>query len=214
MSETLKNIFKKIAARLGLEIKDKSEQSGFSYADKGLNPTAIGAATIATITIDDSTITINGESERARALQNICEYYADEILPIAAEVSLATGDCIARPYTDGKDIGIDIIGNEDFAITKAVGNKIKGVIMKIAEYEQNNSKYILTESQKLREENSVSVCSIERFAYKDGKEIPLPATDWANYQQKQEITSDCLLLGRFKCPTINRNNYNSPNGVP
>lgn len=214
MSEALKQIFKKIAKRLGLELKEKNEVVNYDFSSPGLNPTVIGASSIATITIDDSEIAIAGESERAKRLEEICEYFTDEVLPTVAEVALGTGDCLARPYTDGKGIGIDIIGNNDFAITKAIGNKIKGVVIKIAEYTANNSTYILTESQELKDENGVSVCSIRRFAYKDGKEIPLISTDWKDYDEEQNIISDVLLVGRYKCPTVNRKNYNSPNGVP
>lgn len=214
MSEALRLIFKKIALKLGLELKEKNEVINYDFTAPGLNPTVIGASSVATITIDDSEIAIIGESERAKRLEDICEYYTDEILPTVAEVALGTGDCIARPYTDGKDIGVDIIGNNDFAITRTIGNKIKGVVMKIAEYQANNATYVLTESQELRDENGTSICQIRRFAYKDGKELSLGSTDWADYEEEQNIISDVLLIGRYKCPTVNRKNYNSPNGVP
>lgn len=209
----VKNIFLKIANQLGLELVKKTETE-INYSEKGLNPTAIGAGVIANIAIDDSEIIIDGNNARAEALRKIKDYYTDEIQTAAAEVSLGTGDCIVRPFTDGKNIGLNIIGNDNFIITESIGTHLKGVIMKLDEYKTDNAVYRLFESQTLKEYNGTSLVYIRRFAYKDEKYISLESTSWRSVQSEEAVTSNQLLIGRYKCPAINRDDYNSANGVP
>lgn len=213
INSTVKNIFIKIASKLGLELVDKTDTE-ISFVESGLNPTAIGAGVIANIAIDDSDVIIEGDNARASALREIKEYYTDELQTAVAEVSLGTGDAIVRPYTDGKYIGLNIIGNDNFVVTESIGTHLKGVIMKLDEYQNDNKTYRLFESQTLKDENEPVVVYIRRFAFKDDKDIDLSLTSWSGMESEETIVADQLLLGRYKCPTINRDNYNSANGVP
>ena len=213
IKETLKTIFLKIANKLNLEMQEKTN-TFINYQDNGINPTAIGANVITNIAIDDSDIVITGENSRSDALRDILDYFIDEIEDIAVEVSLGTGDCIVRPYTDGEHIGLNVIGNNDFVITESIGPFLRGVIMKLDEYNTNKGTYRLFESQTLRNTNGNTVVLIKRYAYEDEKEVPLLNTNWKNIEEETRIISDQLLIGRYKCPTINRDNYNSANGVP
>lgn len=210
---TVKNLFIRIAQRVGLQLVDKIDNN-INYAEQGLNPTAIGAGVVANIAIDDSDIIIEGESARAKAIQQLKDYYSDELQNLVAEVSLGTGDAIVRPYTDGKYIGLNIIGNDKFIITECIGNNIKGVIMLLDEYSKENKTYRLFESQTLKDNDESNIVHIRRFAYLDDKEITLANTSWDNIQEEEIINANQLLIGRYKCPTINRENYNSANGVP
>lgn len=209
----VKNIFLRIAEKLGLKPADKTDCE-INYAERGLNPTAIGASVIANIAIDDSDVIIEGNNARAEAIRKIKEYYTDEIQTPAAEVSLGTGDAIVRPYTDGTHIGLNIIGNDNFVITESIGTYLKGVIMKLDEYTEDNKVYRLFESQTLKDNISPTIVYIRRFAYRDDKEIDVSVTSWNSMETTEAIIADQLLLGRYKCPTINRENYNSANGVP
>ena len=213
VNATVKNIFLRIAKKIGLELQEKSE-SQISFADAGLNPTAIGAAVVANIAVDDSDIIIDGKSNRADALREMSEYFADEILFPAAEVSLGTGDCIVRPYTDGKHIGLNIIGNGDFAVVESVGTHLKGIIIKLDERKTEKAAYRLFETQTLKETEDKCLVVIRRFAYKDDTEIDLSETHWKSLHSEDVIQADQLLIGRYKCPTLNRTDYNSANGVP
>lgn len=213
INATVKNIFLKIAKKLGLELQKKSEnQIDFSAA--GLNPTAIGAAVVANIAVDDSDIIIDGQSNRAEAIRKIANYFSDEIFFGAAEVSLGTGDCIVRPYTDGKYIGLNIIGNSDFAVVESIGPHLKGIIIKLDERKIDKATYRLFETQTLKKLKNKSVVYVRRFAYKDDNEIDLASTHWALLHSEDVIQADQLLIGRYKCPTLNRLDYNSANGVP
>ena len=213
VNATVKNIFLKIAKKIGLELQEKSD-SQFSFAASGLNPTAIGAAVVANIAVDDSDIIIDGQSNRADALRKMAEYFADDILFPAAEVSLGTGDCIVRPYTDGKYIGLNIIGNSDFAVVESIGTHIKGIIIKLDEKKTERATYRLFEMQTLKTIEDKNLVSIRRFAYKDENEIDLSQTQWKSLHSEDVIQADQLLIGRYKCPTLNRADYNSTNGVP
>lgn len=214
IESAIKNIFLKIASKLGLELQEKTD-TNINYNDVGFNPTAIGAAVIANIAIDDSDMIIDGQNARADALRDMADYYTDEIQFAAAEVALGTGDCIIRPFTDGKYIGLNIIGNDNFVITESIGTHLKGIIIKLDEYKKDNSHtFRLFESQTLKESDSGKTVYIRRFAYRDDNEISLGGTSWADIPNEEVITADQLLIGRYKCPTINRNDYNSANGVP
>ena len=212
---TVKNIFLKIANKMGLQLVNKSE-SKINFTEPGLNPTAIGASVIANIAIDDSDVVIDGNNARADILRNVKEYYTDELQTAVAEVSLGTGGAIVRPFTDGRHIGLNIIGNDNFAITECIGAHIKGVIMMLDKYVEKNKVYRLFESQTLKEDddNIQPIVYIRRFAYENDKEVSLLATSWKNMSQEEIITANQLLVGYYKCPTINRDDYNSINGVP
>lgn len=214
IKSVVKNIFLEIARKLGLELQEKGDTKN-TYSQAGLNPTAIGAGVIANIAIDDSDIVIQGKNARAEALREIKDYYTDEIQTPTAEVSLGTGDCVVRPFTDGKYIGLNIIGNDNFAITESIGTRLKGIIIKLDEYETDNGvTFRLFEAQNLKENIETNLVYIHRFAYRDDKQIPLESTRWKTMQAEEAIIADQLLIGRYKCPTINRDNYNSVNGVP
>lgn len=211
---TVKNIFVKIAEKIGLQLVEKKDNA-ISFSQSGVNPTSIGANVIANIAIDDSDIIIDGTNQRADALRDFKDYYTDEFQTLAAEVSLGTGDAIIRPYTDGKYIGLNVIGNNNFIITECIGTHIKGVIMLLDEYTKNNKTYRLFESQTLKDgaENQ-SLVYVRRFVYLDDKETTLANTSWKDIQEEETIIANQLLIGRYKCPTINRENYNSVDGVP
>jgi len=211
MNSTIKSIILKIADRLGLVLQERKE-AGVNYTDKGLNPTAIAANVVASIAIDDSEITIIGDSARAEAMRNFADYFTDSAEDIAAEVALGMGDALIRPYTDGEEIGLSVIGADDFLITASIGNTLKGVVMKLDEYKTEKASYRFFEYQGLN--TAEQKVTIRRFAYKDGNECPLAETVWDGWEEELEITASQLLLARYKCPTINRDNYNSPNGVP
>lgn len=213
MNSMIEGIILKIANRLGLELQKKKDLK-IKYSDKGINPTAIGANVVTNIAVDDSDIQVIGDSARAQAIQELLYYYVDNILSVAAEVSLGTGDCLIRPYTDGADIGFNVIGSDDFLITASIGYRLKGVIIKLDEYETRTSVYRLFESQSLRTEGDKQVVVINRFAFKGSEETDISNTIWKDITTEEYIVADQLLLGRYKCPTINRDNYNSANGVP
>jgi A118 family predicted phage portal protein len=68
----------------------------------------------------------------------------------------------------------------------------------------------------LEEVDGVSICRIYRYGYINDKEVGLHTVkEWEDIPTETIIPGvDRLLFGRYKCPTVNRDNINSPQGVP
>ena len=216
----LKTIFLKIASRLGLELQRKN-LSADDYSNLGVNLTATIANRVATLTMIDSGANIEGNNARAKYLDEFLQDYIADRMGVAAEVSLGTGDCLIKPYTDGVRIGLDIIKNNNFTVCDSIGNFIKSCLIKADEIKDDNGNlYERIEAQILKEGQTevgqtVPVLVIYQMAFKNGNEIPLNAVKaWESIQPETIIPNvDRMLFGRYKCPTVNRQNVNGVNGV-
>lgn len=217
----IRRIFLKLAGKLGLSLQPKPDVAD-DYSDtSNISLTAVIANKLATLTMQDSDITIEGDSTRARYMQDFLDYYTGDLMDVAAEVALGTGDCIIKPYTDGRRLGVDIIKNKDFVVCESIGNDILGCIMKVGEFrDEYNTVYERFEAQMIRREETesgqtVDVLIIQNTAYKNGQEINLadvPA--WAGIKPEEKIPNVSKpLFGRYKCPTVNRKDVNGVNGV-
>lgn len=211
----------KLAEKLGLSLQPKPDAED-DYSDTvNVSLTAVIANKLATLTMQDSDITIEGDSARARYMQDFLDYYTGDRMDVAAEVALGTGDCIVKPYTDGKRLGVDIVKDGDFVVCESIGNDILACIMKVGEFrDEYNTVYERFEAQMVRREETeagqtVDVLIIRNTAYKNGKEIALsdvPA--WAGIKPEEKIPNVSKpLFGRYKCPTVNRKDVNGVNGV-
>ncbi len=216
----IKNIVLYLAKKMGLELQDKPLYRD-DYSDMlSISLTAVIANKVATLTMQDSTITIEGESAKAKFLQDFLDYYMGDRMDVAAEVALGTGDCIIKPYTDGKRLGVDIIKNRDFVVCESIGNDILSCIMKVGEIKTETNLYQRFEVQMLREAEaqsgqSTSALLIYNIAFRGSVEIPLSEVDaWKDIPETQIIPNvDRPLFGRYKSPTVNRADVNGVNGV-
>lgn len=217
----IRKIFLKLAERLGLSLQPKPV-SVDDYSDTtGISLTAVISNKLSTLTLQDSDITIEGDSARARYMQEFLDYYTGDRLDMAAEVALGTGDCIVKPYTDGKRLGVDIIKNKDFVVCESIGNDILACIMKVGEFkDEYNTLYERFETQMVRQDETESGQSVDTLvilntAYKNGKEIALAEVPaWAGISPEEKIPNVSKpLFGRYKCPTVNRQDVNGTNGV-
>lgn len=217
----IRRIFLKLAEKFGLSLQPKPDVEDDYSNTTNISLTAVIANKLATLTMQDSDITIEGDSARARYMQDFLDYYTGDLMDVAAEVALGTGDCIIKPYTDGRRLGVDIIKNGDFVVCESIGNDILGCIMKVGEFrDEYNAVYERFEVQVIRREETetgqtVDVLIIRNIAYKNGKEIALvdvPA--WAGIKPEEKIPNVSKpLFGRYKCPTVNRQDVNGVNGV-
>ncbi len=149
-------------------------------------------------------------------MDDFLQTFAGGQMDVAVEVALGVGDCLIKPYTDGKRIGVDIIPNGNFVICDSIGDYIKSCIVKTGEIQTSNGvKYERYEVQTIRETDGANVLEINTVAYKNGSEVPLTSVSaWAHIQPVQYIPNvDRMLFGRYKCPTVNRSNINGVNGV-
>ncbi len=226
------SIIVKIAERFGLQLQDKplslddyTLRPGDAIDSKGnvtnISLTAVIAGKLATLSLQDSDITIEGISARARFMQSFLDYYLGGQMDIAAEVALGTGDCIVLPYTDGKRLGVDIIKNSDFVVCESIGNDILSCIMKLGEIKDTQGPtYERLQLQMVRQSETaegkiVDALIIHNMAFRNGKEIPLteiPA--WAGIPEEEIIPGvQKPLFGRYKSPAVNRADVNGVGGV-
>ena len=212
------NLFLKIADKMGLKLQYKEKPYSEDYKDGDkVNLTAAISNRITTLTMLDSDVYIDGDSARAQYLQEWIEDFTAETLPTAAEVALGTGDCLLKPFTDGERVGVSIIPNDDFRICDSIGRFIKSVIVRCEKQTIENHDYERFEGQRLDETENGTILSIIEFCFRDGQELLNQKEwpqEWQNIERETYISGcDKLLLGRYKCPTINRENINSPDGV-
>lgn len=210
-----------IAEKMGLTLQEKPPAvDDYSNVDS-ISLTAVIAGKLATLAMQDSDITIEGTSARAKFMQEFLDYYMGDRIDVAAEVALGTGDCIAKPYTDGTRIGVDIIRNSDFVVCDAIGNDILSCIMKTGEIREDiGTVYERFEAQMVRQVGTADggtadVLVIRNFAMKNGREIPLAEVHaWAGIRPEEWIPNvHKPLLGRYKSPAVNRADVNSVHGV-
>lgn len=226
------SIIVKIAERFGLQLQDKplslddyTLRPGDAIDKRGnvtnISMTAVIAGKLATLSLQDSDITIEGESARARLMQDFLDYYLGDRMDVAAEVALGTGDCIVLPYTDGKRLGVDIIKNSDFVVCESIGNDILSCIMKVGEFKENQGPtYERLEIQMVRQSETVDgkpvdVLIIRNLAFRNGNEIPLTEVPaWAGIRAEEIIPNvHKPLFGRYKSPAVNRADVNGVGGV-
>ena len=212
----IQSIFLNIAKRLGLDLAEK-KVNGLDYFEvDNISLTATISSRIATITLIDSDINVAGDNQRAQALNDILQEMEDTQLKTAIEVALGTGDCLIKPYTDGKDIGYTLIHSSNFMVVQSIGNKIKSCLVKADQVEVSNHIYERVEYHQLLESAGVPYLEIQQMAFKDGKQVPLSEVSrWADIEEVTQIPNiDRMLFGRIKCPMVNRGDINSINGVP
>lgn len=205
---------------MGLELQDKPNYcDDYSNTDQ-ISLTAVIANKVATLAMQDSTISIEGGGARAEFMQRFLDYYLGDRMDVAAEVALGTGDCLVKPYTDGKRIGVDIIKNGDFAICESIGNDVLSCIAKVGEIKTEAALYQRFEIQMVREATAQdgresSALVIRNVAFKGNEEVPLgQVPSWKDIPGEQIIPNvDRPLFGRYKCPTVNRRDINGVNGV-
>lgn len=215
----IKTILLYLAKKTGLELQDKPTYDDDYSRDISL--TAVIANKLATLTMQDSTITIEGSGARADYMQTFLDYYMGDRMDVAAEVALGTGDCLVKPYTDGKRIGVDIIRNGDFVVCESIGNDILSCIVKTGEIRTDNGDVLQRfETEMVRDAvtesgQQTTALVIYNTCFKNQKEIALsdvPA--WADIPVTQIIPNvDRPLFGRYKSPAVNRRNVNGVNGV-
>lgn len=214
MNSILKNIFLYIAGKMGLELARKTEQKNDFFDTDRISITAALSERLSTITLTGSKLNVEGTSKRAELIQSVADEVYREHLKHACTFALGTGSALIKPYTDGDRFGFDIIPENDYVVTGNTGNYIYAVLIKSSEYTVDYSTYTLVESQAVKESDGTKYLEISYTAFKDDKEIPLSSTRWSDYQNYIIPNTDRLLLGRIKCPTTNRKDVNSPNGVP
>ena len=212
------NIISWFKSTFGITPEKKSEResdSDFEVVDD-LSITAALAERITVLATVDSTVEVVGDNMRADYLNKYMQWIVNTKLAAISEICLGTGDCLARPNTNGSRIGIDIIQNKDFIIVESIGDFLLSVLIKCDEIQKGSVVWQRWEYLKLHEEEGKSYVTINQYAFKNGKQVSITdVSAWENLVEMQVIPNvDRLPFGRFKCPKINRYDINSANGVP
>lgn len=210
------NYFKKLFMK-DYQQKSAKEVSSDYFLIDDMSVTSMLAERVSTLALADCEIKVDGESQVAQELNKIMHDFNETKLQTVSELCLGTGDVLVRPTTDGKEIGFDIIPNENFRVVSSVAGNLKSVIIKCAE--QKLSTGITFErwelQQLLKDEDDVPYLEISQHAFKNGKPYPIKFTLWANMEAPTRIANcDQLLVARFKNIKTNRVNVNSDVGVP
>lgn len=215
ISGVLSDFFYKIAEKLGKKTQTKQYIENDFYDVEDISLTAVLADRLATLIVADSDVEVTGSS-KAKVLQDVAQEIFKIKLKPSVMTSLGTGDCLIVPVTNGKLFDIDIIENNKFVVYDSIGDRILSCSMERDSFVKNNNTYKRFEYHGIEDRNGTSYCVIKRYATVNSKEVPLHSiSEWANIPELTEIPNvDRLLFGRFKCPTINRDNINSVQGVP
>lgn len=214
ISGVLSDLFLKIANKLGFQLQQKQYVYNDFYRVNDISMTAVLAERLSTMITADSDIAVDGD--RTHVLQDFSSSFFNTKLKASVMTALGTGDCLIVPVTNGKVFDVDIVDNDRFAVISSIGDKIYSCVMERDKFVRNNDTFRRFELHVLEEINGISVCHIYRYGYINDKEVPLhDVADWRNIPLDTIIPNvDQLLFGRFKCPTVNRDNINSPQGVP
>lgn len=193
----------------------KEISSDFHDVDR-ISIAAALAERLTTLAIADSSIEVLGNNKRTQYLNQLMEWIVNTKLAVIGQICLGTGDCLVKPNTDGNRIGLDIIENKDFYIVDRTGDFLYGVVIRCEKINKEHDVYERFEYQKLHEIEGMKCVTISQHAFKNGKPCSLGTIGaWADFEEVQTIPNvDRLMLGRFKCPKVNRHDINSANGVP
>lgn len=210
----LSDIFLKIANRLGFQLQAKQSITNDFYDVSDISMTSVLSDRLSTLIIADSDVEVTGG--RSQVLSEFMEDFFKTKLKPTVFTLLGTGDCLVVPVTNGKAFDVDIITNENFAIINSIGQKVYSAVMQRDTFTRNNDTYRRFEYHGLEEVDGISICRIYRYGYINDKEVGLHTVkEWENIPTETIVPNvDQLLFGRFKCPTVNRENINSPQGVP
>lgn len=216
MNDFLTAIFLKVAEKMGFTLQPKKYDTSDFFEVYDLSITSAISDRLSTITLTDSNLSVNGTNERAYFLNDFAERFWNTRIKSACVAALGTGDCLLKPNIVDDKIAVDIISNNNFCVTENIGDYIYGVLIKCDKFKKDNDIFERVEYHRLRTTVGITNCHIYQMAFKNGTEIPISSVEmWAEFPPEQIITNvDRLLVGRLKCPVINRDNLNSVNGVP
>lgn len=215
MNRIISDIFMKIADRLGLKLQEKEYFNNDFYDIHDISMTAVLADRLSTLITADSDIELVGNS--AAIIQDELQDFFDTRLKAATATALGTGDVLLVPVTNGENYDVDIIENNNFTVVDSIGNTIYSVIIKRDEFVKNYKTYRRLEYHGIETDaDGKKYCHIHRYGCIDDIFVSLLSVEeWRDIPEDTIIPNvDKLLLGRIKCPVLNRKNINSPQGVP
>lgn len=215
MWENIKSIIYRLFNK-NIDISDDDAQAKASYdaeyADTStINITAIIANKLATLTVDDSDITVFGNNKRAEYLNQIIKKTWLTYGIKAVSFAFGVGKSALIPYATGGKLYVNVVPQSLFYITGSQGDEITAVCVIADSLKKENGTYYRYTDYSV--ENGVYV--IRQRATRDGTLIDLDSVpEWSQIAPELRISGiDRLPIGFIKCPANNRKS-GSMTGVP
>lgn len=215
IGNVLRAIAQMIAGKKPLEHQMESlAQDAFAwrYADiTDINITAMVANKLATLTIGDSTITVDGEGAKAELTDKLLHIFWGKLKNIAS-TAFGVGGVAVIPTMYAGDIGFDAVPGNQFFITEMRAGEVTQAVLLCEEYRDDRHIY----RRWALHTYAGGAWTIEnRATIDDGKIIPLDyLPQWASIQPVITISGvDRLPLAYIRCPADNRR-PERPEGVP
>lgn len=189
------------------------EEANRKYRElAGYNITAIFAGKLATFTMTDSTIDVNGENQRAELIGETLSNIWTKSKKWVATV-YGTGGVLLIPYVINKHIYIDIVPQSSMTINRVNGDELRAISIVADSTVQNNKRYFRWTDYSLEDNGTLTIR--QRATDAAGKPVLMSSlAEWANVNEEMTITGlEHLPLAYIKNPTDNRHSE-SLYGVP
>jgi A118 family predicted phage portal protein len=169
-----------------------------------INFTAIFSNKLANYTINDSTLSIEGNNKRANYFNDIAISMWKKLKKVI-DMTYGIGGMALIPYIKNNKIYWKPVEQNRITIDSIDGDNITGatVLMEVRETTNLSSKTTYIRWTNYRIENN-NIRITQKYTNESGKEIPVPDF-WIDIQQEMIITNvDKVLFGFIKCPRNNR----------
>lgn len=209
----LTNVFK-ISSQT--QTKDVEENARYSLEYKRIdeiNFNAIISNKLANYVMSDSSLTIEGDNDRSKYLNDITKSLWRKGKKIVG-MSFGTGGVFLIPYVKGKDLLYNIVEQDRVTIDEMLGDKIKGATVfserRVVTIKGNKKEYFRWTNYSIQND---AIRISQKYTNENGEIIPIPEF-WKDIDQETIITGvDKVLIGYIKSPVNNRST-NDMYGVP
>lgn len=176
----------------------------------GINMTAILAGRLATLTVTESKVNINGDNQRSELINKCFIAMWHDAQDITAR-SFGSGGVALVPYVAGGKIYTSIVPKDRFFITRSQGTDITGATIVSDIKKKNTDTYLRFTDYELQDGSYV----IRNRATRNGTVCGLSdIQEWSNIPEEIRIGNvDRLLLAYLKSP-FNRGEVGDLYGVP
>ena len=216
MWETIKSIILRLFGRkptqTDKQIEEQNDWARKYESAEGINLTAIIAGKLATLSVTDAVLAVEGETKRAEVLQDILNKNVLDRTRKIVSLALGKGGVVLVPYSaDGKRLLVDIVPQNCFFIGQSLGDEITKANI-LADYiVRDSKKYIRWTDYSLED----GACVIRNRATVNDSPTSLDVLpEWQGITEEIHIpATEHLLFGYMKCPTDNRR-PDETQGVP
>lgn len=204
-------IFHRKTVQTDVEHAIKSKMAAEYENIKDINFTAIISNKLASLTVSDSKITVEGDGKRAEQVGELLNAVWAHIKSTVA-ASLGYGSVYIVPYCAGGKIYTDVVPQSRIYATELRGDDLIACTIISDVITRDSHTYMRLTDYSLE----AGGYKIQNKAIKDGNiEVPLQSiSEWAGIPPEIRIGNvDRLLMGCLRCPVDNRNCDNN-DGVP